>query len=410
MSHVARIIVLAAAAALLVGGAAAFDARAVITEPLPADAPIAPPPIPVLPEAGETPPPADVIADPIEPGAACGGWYQQSSYGGAWSAGSTWWEYQCTYTYPQCYFMCNADWGPYVWVDYFYWDGSNPVFYGEFFGDFYFDSWYSASGCSYWWDAPSSQWYLIQCPGQEPGNDPPAASVASSCSGLSCSFDGSASSDSDGTVVSYEWAFGDGTAVSGATVEHAYAQPGTYTVTLTVTDDDGASASDSTTVAVTTPNAPPTAAFTHSCVALSCSFDANPSSDDGTIEAYRWTFGDGTSGGGRTTEHSYGQAGGYTITLTVSDDAGATGTESKTVILIRLTARGYRLRGLRKVDLSWSGPSGATYVVYRNGTRIATVEATADTDTLNSSGSATNTYRVCAPVISTCSNEATVTF
>jgi PKD repeat protein len=411
MSHVARIIVLAAAAALLVGGAATFDARAVITEPLPADAPLAPPPIPVFPEAGETPPPADVIADPVELGAACGGWYQQSSYGGAWPAGSTWWEYQCSYTYPQCDFMCNADWGPYVWVDYFYWDGSNPVFYGEFFGDFYFNSMYSASGCSYWWDAPSSQWYLIQCPGQEPGNTPPTAGAAASCSGLSCSFDGSGSSDSDGTVVSYEWAFGDGTAASGATVEHGYAQPGTYTVTLTVTDDDGASASDTTAVAVTAPNRPPTAAFTHSCMALSCSFDASPSSDgDGTIEAYRWTFGDGTSGSGRTTEHSYGQARGYTITLTVTDDAGATGTESKTITLIRLTARGYRLRGLRKVDLSWSGPSGTSYVVYRNGARIATVQANAYTDTLNSWGSATNTYRVCAPAMSTCSNDATVTF
>jgi PKD repeat protein len=411
MSHVARIIALAAMAALLVGGAATLDARAAITESLSEEVPPAPPPIPPLPPAGETPPPAEVIADPITTGAVCGEWYRQSSYGGAWSTGSTWWEFQCTYTYPQCDFMCNADWGPYVWIDYFYWDGSNPVFYGQFFGDFYFDSMYSASGCSYWWDAPSSQWYLIQCPGQEPGNIAPTASAASSCSGLSCSFDGRGSSDSDGTIVSYEWAFGDGTTASGVAVQHAYEQPGTYTVALTVTDEDGASDGDSATVLVTAPNVAPTAAFAYSCAALSCSFDASTSSDgDGTIEAYRWTFGDGTSGSGRTTEHSYAQAGAYTVTLTVTDDAGATGTESKTVTLIRLTARGYKLRGLRKVDLFWSGPSGTSYVVYRDGARIATVQASAYTDTLNSWGSATNTYRICAPVMSTCSNDATVTF
>jgi PKD domain len=326
MSHVARIVILAAVAASLICGAVP-DAGAVITEPLPAEAPLAPPPIPTLPEAGDTAPPAEVIADPIEPSAVCGGWYQQSSYGGAWSASSTWWEYQCRYEYPQCVGQCNADWGPYVWIDYFYWDGSNPVFYGEFFGDFYFNSMFSASGCSYWWDAPTSQWYLIQCPVEEPPDSAPTASLASDCSILSCTFDASGSSDSDGTIVSYEWVFGDGTIGTGSTVQHAYAQPGTYSVTLTATDDDG-----------------------------------------------------------------------------------AVGSESKVVTLIKLTARGYKVQGLHRVDLAWTGSSAVGFDVYRNGARIATVQASPYTDRLNRSGSATYTYRVCAPAISTCSNQATGSF
>jgi PKD repeat protein len=52
-------------------------------------------------------------------------------------------------------------------------------------------------------------------------------------------FDGSQSHDADGTIVSYEWDFGDGTTGSGSVIEHTYADDGAYTVRLTVTDNDG---------------------------------------------------------------------------------------------------------------------------------------------------------------------------
>ena len=63
-------------------------------------------------------------------------------------------------------------------------------------------------------------------------------------------FDGGASFDIDGTITSYQWDFGDGTTVAGQAVSHAYAAPGTYTVTLTVTDDLGATGSDTSVVSV----------------------------------------------------------------------------------------------------------------------------------------------------------------
>ncbi|SEA12449.1 PKD domain-containing protein [Microbulbifer marinus] len=72
------------------------------------------------------------------------------------------------------------------------------------------------------------------------GNQAPTASASHSCSGLDCSFDGSGSADSDGSIVSYAWDFGDGSNGSGATASHSYAASGTYSVTLTVTDDQGA--------------------------------------------------------------------------------------------------------------------------------------------------------------------------
>ncbi|MBM4040618.1 MAG: PKD domain-containing protein [Planctomycetes bacterium] len=85
-----------------------------------------------------------------------------------------------------------------------------------------------------------------------PINQPPkAVATASPTMGLApltVGFDGSASSDPDGRIVSYQWAFGDGATASGATVQHTYDSPGTYTAVLTVTDNQGATASTQVTV------------------------------------------------------------------------------------------------------------------------------------------------------------------
>ncbi|MCR1782611.1 PKD domain-containing protein [Nocardioides carbamazepini] len=81
-------------------------------------------------------------------------------------------------------------------------------------------------------------------------NTAPTASFTSSCSGQSCGFDGRASADSDGTVTSYAWTFGDGGTATGARPDHVYAAPGSYEVTLTVTDEDGASGASTQTVVI----------------------------------------------------------------------------------------------------------------------------------------------------------------
>lgn len=86
-----------------------------------------------------------------------------------------------------------------------------------------------------------------------PANQAPTASFTSSCSGLSCAFDGSGSSDPDGSVRGYAWTFGDGTTGTGVTTSHAYGVAGTYPVGLTVTDNRGGTATTTRQVTVAEP-------------------------------------------------------------------------------------------------------------------------------------------------------------
>lgn len=82
--------------------------------------------------------------------------------------------------------------------------------------------------------------------GVAPDQGPVASFTAgASPAGSPTRFDGSASSDSDGTIARYDWSFGDGTSAAGggATPTHTYSAPGTYTARLTVTDDGGCSTS-----------------------------------------------------------------------------------------------------------------------------------------------------------------------
>jgi flagellar hook assembly protein FlgD/PKD repeat protein/lysophospholipase L1-like esterase len=69
------------------------------------------------------------------------------------------------------------------------------------------------------------------------------------------------------------------------------------------------------------------------------SFDARSSyDDDGTVTAYHWDFGDGTTATGPTAKHVYQQAGHYTVTLEVTDDDGTTDTFSDTPLTISAKA------------------------------------------------------------------------
>jgi hypothetical protein len=92
-------------------------------------------------------------------------------------------------------------------------------------------------------------------------NAAPTASATVFCDAFVCSFDGSGSKDSDGTIASYAWNFGDGTTGTGQTASHTYTAAGPQTVTLTVTDNSNATGSTTVTADPKAPPAPSQVAF-----------------------------------------------------------------------------------------------------------------------------------------------------
>lgn len=162
------------------------------------------------------------------------------------------------------------------------------------------------------------------------------------------------SSDADGSVASWSWDFGDGTTSIEKNPTHRYSDPGTYTVTLTVEDDDGETDSDTASISVdpTPPgvNVDPIALFTcsseHPQVGESVQMTDSSTDPDGTIEAWEWDFGDGTSSTARNPSHSYAESGEYTVSLTVTDDDGLTDTSVMTIVVSGEAGQGFDLVSL----------------------------------------------------------------
>jgi len=304
-------------------------------------------------------------------------------------------------------------------------------------------------------------WLRANVPACVPGSAPTAAIAGGTGAqaGTPTAFDGTGSSDPDGPITSYRWAFGDGATATGAVAQHTYAAPGTYTVQLAVTDEDGRAATaarevvvapepdpdpatptltsgepasgtgaaadawryakvrvpagatgldvtldgpecskrckpnldlyvrEATTPTTTTfackaagatsdevcttaspaagywyvgvltesgkagadytltatvrtsgggdptPNVAPTADFAPTCVDLACTFADASSDSDGTVASRSWDFGDGATSTATSPAHTYAAPGTYAVRLTVTDDDGASGTVTRSVVV-----------------------------------------------------------------------------
>ncbi len=189
-------------------------------------------------------------------------------------------------------------------------------------------------------------------------NDPPHARfTATQVSGYVFRFDGTGSTDSDGSIKGYYWDFGDGTQdlnfTGGVISMHDFspsAASAPFNVTLRVVDDQGATGAardsigkrldivpvsdvfgtpqPSHTFLTVLSDEPPTANFTVSptnpLIGDTVMFNGSASSDpDGSIAGFSWNFGDSSSlGSGAIPTHSYTTAGTYQVTLTVTDSSG----------------------------------------------------------------------------------------
>ena len=188
------------------------------------------------------------------------------------------------------------------------------------------------------------------------------ASPTSGSSPLTVAFDASASTYPDGTIQSYSWEFGDGSYGYGVSVWHTYSTSTgkSYVVKLTVRATDGETASATKTITVSTPGGgttttgAPSARFairyedpavngddyTNKSVApVRVWLDPSDSeaASGRTIVSYSWSFGDGTASAATTDVsqvHRYitsDVSKTFSITLVVIDDAGKTGSITKTV-------------------------------------------------------------------------------
>jgi len=164
----------------------------------------------------------------------------------------------------------------------------------------------------------------------------------------SITFDGSGSTDSDGTIVSNDWTFGDGTTGKGATPTHSYTTVGNYTIKLIVTDNGGQKASDTTYAIITEkPNSPPDKPTIYGNVTGKKNTDYNYTAvsidqDNDNIK-YIFDWGDETNitvtgfvqnATAYTVMHSWVNSGVYTIKVSAIDEHNSTSENGEFVVLI----------------------------------------------------------------------------
>lgn len=188
--------------------------------------------------------------------------------------------------------------------------------------------------------------------------------------GESLEFSAGGSTDTEDTIVSYTWDFGDSTDVvqgtDSANPTHTYSTPGQYTVRLIVTDSQGATNEASATLSVIqrplvceppktlsndvcmtvnlSPSASATVSPTTPITGQEIALNPAPSADaDGSLVSYKWNFGDGSEVTTSTPDIQYKSwvtTGAKTVTLTVRDNQGAENTYTQVITVGVLTPTG----------------------------------------------------------------------
>jgi hypothetical protein len=197
--------------------------------------------------------------------------------------------------------------------------------------------------------------------------------------------------------------------------------PGDYTLTVTGTGDDGAAESAAVLLTVETTDFPPSAGFfvdrdgftvqfIDTSFAGGCGFSAE-------IVEWLWDFGDGTTSTEENPTHTYAARGDYTVSLTVTNDEGASDTTTSLLTVLppppvlsifRIARDPTRFEF--RVDLRWSGAEGDLVELRRNGTVVNLPDNDgAHRDRFRSTQTSFR-WEICELGIFFCSNEVSVDF
>jgi glucose/arabinose dehydrogenase len=266
------------------------------------------------------------------------------------------------------------------------------------------------------------------------GNTAPSVTItapannATFTAGTAISLAASASDTEDGNLTSaIAWTSDrDGVLGTGGSLTVSTLSVGTHVLTAAVTDSGGLGGSALRTIIVTavSGNTAPTVTITSPAnnatftagAAVSLQATASDTEDGTLTAALAWTSDrDGFLGTGGSVTVSTLSVGTHVLTAAVTDSGGLTGSATRTVTVtatpaISLTARGYKVKGVNTVDLTWTNASSSTVQVYRNGVSRTVSNSGSLTDNIGTKGSGTYVYKVCETGTAKCSNEVTVVF
>jgi PKD repeat protein len=164
----------------------------------------------------------------------------------------------------------------------------------------------------------------------------PAAGFTTSVSNATVDF-----TNTSVNATTYAWDFGDSATSTDTDPAHTYANDGTYTVTLIATNGCGPDTTSQTVTIVTPPTAGFSANTTTGCAPLTVTF-TNESSENAT--SWNWDFpgGDPASSSDENPTVTYNSAGTYSVTLSVSNAAGAdTVTFTNYIVVTTVPAPGF---------------------------------------------------------------------
>jgi PKD repeat protein len=158
----------------------------------------------------------------------------------------------------------------------------------------------------------------------------------SPCAGQSVTFRDLSTAAAPAVLTQQTWEWGDATVSGpmpwGPVITHAYNDPGTFTVKLTVSDDFGYRNSTTRSITVRDCSIPPVASFTCTTLGrpyLRIEFTDASYDPDGYITTWLWNLGDGTTATNQSLIHTFPQEDFYRVTLTVTDNRSKTHSTSK---------------------------------------------------------------------------------